>query len=323
MQNVNYRVLILAAGLLAASCRTLESNSSKQQNAKTAAQEEGLYETVNGKPQLSVDDNNFYFYWGLWRRLSYAELQQIAKLPGQKASLVSRRLVKWTLTDCATNSLIHENQEQFYFLDELQIENSELKPIIEAVRPGWRYFSMGSFNSQLAEEDKGQPHLTQNPGESARQFRDRKKEALIEWQAKQSRRGQKGEVILEAEHKFFATDPATIKESFVLFQNYRLNDMIALNGQFASFNPSRWPIYYDERAHKPHSITVPRIWDTNEETSPKRVFQAKLVWNWCKDESKPSAQFEIDTTNLPPPGPNRPGRSESGDTDLPITSPQN
>ena len=93
---------LFALGLLAFSCKSRTTTETK--SVGTAAQLDSVapYETVNGTPQLSVDGNQFSFYWGLWRGLSAAELQQITTLPGQQASLVSRRAVVWNLHDHAS-----------------------------------------------------------------------------------------------------------------------------------------------------------------------------------------------------------------------------
>lgn len=317
-------VTLAAISLLLTSCRSREESNAtslKSETENSVAVE--IYETVNIRPQFSVDNNQFYFYWGLWRRMSDVERRQMDTMPRQQASLISKRSVAWTLYDCGTNELLHQNREDFYFLDELKIQDGELKPVHEAFRPGWRYFSMGSFNSALAREDLGRPNLTQNPGETNREFRDRKAAFNIDWLSKQSRIGQKGEVILQAEHRFFAVNFDEVKKSFVVFEDYRQNDTVDLAGKFAPFNPSRWPVLYDERAHKPHSFKQPDIWNTSNVRGSTRQFGAKLIWNWCEAGDKPKAQFEIDAKDLPPPGPNRPGRTDAGNTELPIVSKKN
>lgn len=309
---------LFALGVLAFSCKSRTNTETK--SVATAAQLDSVapYETVNGTPQLSVDGNQFSFYWGLWRGLSAAELQQITTLPGQQASLVSRRAVVWNLHDCESGAMLHRNHEEFYFLDELQLDAGTLRPIREAVRPGWRYFSMGSFNSLLAREDWGVPEVVQRQGESNREFSERHELARQAWLAGQTRRGQRGQVMLQSEHKFFAVAPSSIRSSFVSFFDYRTDDLNQLGGAFAAFNPSRWPVYYDERAHKPHSIEAPEIWRANEKTITGRLFNVRLNWNWCNGAEKPVAEFEAGADDLPPPGPNRPGRTDSGNTPLPV-----
>ncbi len=161
--------------------------------------------------------------------------------------------------------------------------------------------------------------LVQLQGESNREFRERNELARQAWLTGQTRRGQRGHVMLQSEHKFFGVAPSTIRPSFVSFFDYRADDINQLDGAFAAFNPSRWPVHYDERAHKPHSIEAPEIWRANEKKITGRQFNVRLNWNWCDGAEKPSAQFEAVPEDLPPPGPNRPGRTDSGNTPLPVT----
>lgn len=300
-------VVAILSGFSVASCKSRplgETGLSTSENLvgnganPAITNEPAPYETVNGLPQMSASDSQFSFYWGIWRGISPSEKALILASPQKQASLVSRRSVVWDIHDCATSALLHRNHEEFYFLDNLELENDKLRPLREAVRPGWRYFSMGTFNSLFARE-----------GSDIRSQQDLKK--------LQSRRGQRGQVMIQAEHKFFTVPPADLKSSFVSFFDYRADDARLLDGVFAPFNPYRWPVYYDERAHKPHSINEPEIWRTVGNNDP-RTFNARLVWNWCENGEKPVAYFEVGPDDLPPPGPNRPGRTDSGTTELPL-----
>ena len=313
---------VIAIGILAGSCKSRTVTTASTLTA-TTQDTAAPYETVNGAPQLSVDGNQFSFYWGIWRGLSAAELLQMASLPEQQASVISRRAVLWDLHDCETSSLLHRNHEEFYYLDELQLDGGILRPLREAARPGWRYFSMGTFNSRLAREDWGVPSTIQQQGETNREFRERQQLATQTWLDAQTRRGQRGQILIQSEHRFFPVAPSTIRSSFVSFFDYRADDVSLLDGAFSPFNPARWPIYYDERAHKPHSIDEPAIWRSKQATNAVREFNIRLTWNWCAGGEKPIAQFESGPDDLPPPGPNRPGRSDSGNTELQIIRKEN
>ena len=129
---------LLVLSLLAFSCKSRTTTEIKSVATVVQLDSVAPYEIVNGAPQLSVDGNQFSFYWGLWRGLSAAEFQQITTLPGQQASLVSRRAVVWNLHDCESGAMLYRNHEEFYFLDELQLDAGTLRPLREAVRPGWR-----------------------------------------------------------------------------------------------------------------------------------------------------------------------------------------
>ena len=308
-------VAILVAGCKSRSPEAITRGAGQPAGTFTA---QAPYETVNKLPQLSVYGNQFSFYWGIWRGLSSDEEQFLKSSPGQQASIVSRRSVVWELNDCQSGSMLHRDHEEFWYLDELQLENDTLRPLREATRPGWRYFSMGSFDSTLARGAWGFPEITQRSGESNREFRERYAVERQAWTQNQSRKGQRGKVMLQSEHKFLPVAPSTIRPSFVSFFDYRADDTNLLDGVYARYNPVWWPVFYDERAHKPHNIEVPAIWRETETSVKGRTFNARLVWNWCDGGDKPAATFEVVPGDLPPPGPNRPGRTDSGNTSLPV-----
>jgi hypothetical protein len=310
--------IVLATGLTRCKSRNPAAGTLDSAQSANTDKAGAPYETVNKVPQLSVYGNQFSFYWGIWRGLSPEEEEFMRNSPGQQASLVSRRSVVWELTDCASGALLHRDHEEFWYLDELQLENNALRPLREATRPGWRYFSMGSFDSTLARGAWGFPELTQRGGESNREFRERYAVERQVWTQNQSRKGQRGKVMLQSEHKFFPVAPSTIRSSFVSFFDYRADDANLLDGVYARYNPAWWPVHYDERAHKPHNIETPAIWRETETSVRGRAFNARLLWNWCDSGEKPVATFEVVPGEMPPPGPNRPGRTDAGNTTLPV-----
>ncbi|MEY4631896.1 MAG: hypothetical protein RIQ81_2016 [Pseudomonadota bacterium] len=289
------------------------------------------YETVNHRPQLSIDQNQFSFYWGLWRTVTPAEKAAIAAASGESddsaptttsGSLISRRIVAWTVNDCATSTLLIRDQEELFYLDQIEINaQGETAPLREAYRPGWRYFSMGTFDSTLARTDLSMPIVEQLPGERLRDWRNRKFEVEQAWRKEQSRRGQRGEIHFQATHKLYAVPASRVVSAFISFFDYRGNDLEFQGGAFARLSPARWPVYFDERAHKPHSFEEPEIWRAGAPVS-SRDFNAVLKWDWCDTKTNVKAVFEPGPGGLPRPGPNRPGRNDRGNADLEIRADQ-
>lgn len=324
--------MIAAASIRAASAckmRTSETNDSALRASQAAdhdtsatANRPDAYETVNGGPQLSIDQNQFSFYWGLWRTLSPEEKSAIVASTAESGdpagALVSRRTVAWNVYDCVTAAELVRNREELFYLDEVELNSrGEVVPLREAYRPGWRYFSMGTFDSTLARTDLAMPVVEQLPGERLRDWRNRKFEVEQKWRSEQTRRGQRGEIHFQASHRLYAVRPSSVAGAFISFQDYRTDDTRFRDGIFARINPSRWPVYFDERAHKPHSFDEPGIWRSGTAVST-HDFQAVLKWDWCDVSGKVKAVFETGQGGLPRPGPNRPGRDDRGNADIEI-----
>lgn len=299
------------------------SSPTSSEGAHSASDLEGNWETVNSVPQLSVDQDQFYFYWGLWRKLTTAERQAIqSSEPDTKSrasgSIVSRRSIAWTVHDCATSALLTGDHEDFYFLDPLEFDDAgELVPLREAYRSGWRYFSLANFDSTFARTDLPPPSLPRLAGERVSDWRERTLETTNAWKKLQSRRGQRGEIRIHSKHRVYASPVAGNTRDFVSFFDYRTADTVFMGGLFARFNPARWPVFYDERAHKLHSVQEPTLWRERAPLS-ENEFEGVLTWNWCDRQSTVTAVFESVRGDLPPPGPNRPGRTDSGNAVLEI-----
>ena len=296
-------------------------------NGRNAQDADSSWETVNSAPQLSVDEDQFYFYWGLWRKLTAGEKKAIQSqaesgVRPASGSIISRRSIVWTVHDCATAALLSRDHEEFYFMDPLEFDAAgELLPLREAYRPGWRYFSMANFDSTLARTDLSPPVIPRLTGERDRDWKERVFEATQAWRKLQSRRGQRGEIRIQSSHRIFASAAAGLAGGFVSFLDYRAADTEFMDGLFARFNPARWPVFYDERAHKLHSVEEPPVWRESVAFS-ENEFTGVLNWNWCDKHSPVRAVFEMPDGTLPPPGPNRPGRTDRGNAIMEIKATQ-
>jgi len=273
-----------------------------------------LYETVNEIPQLAVDSDNFAFYWGVWRGMSDAEQKT---LNGEPGVLISKRLIHWQTYDCKTRQRIHADQELFWYWDELRLNGAgALDPLPEAPRSGYRYFSLLSANGLFL---KGLPPFTNMPtfpGERRESYRQRNAEALKLWRIKASPVGTYGDISTENWHRLWKESDVThLRDQFYEFAEYTQlpEDVIKV---LTRYNPKAWPIYYDERAHKPHTLKEIDLPDFGSLTANK--LRLRFRWNWC-DTGKPVlASAEVAKGELPPPGPNRSGRPDRSGDQVPL-----
>ncbi len=242
------------------------------------------YETVNGSPQFTQTKDQFGFYWSLWRNLSLKERQNI----GKSGSLISQRNIKWNISEC--NSLkTHSDQESFWYWDPIRFdEEGKIIPIREATRKGYLYLNLLTLGSSRL------------------------------WGAEPSSpKNSWGELEIEAIHHIYSEYLSVNPKEFLRFPEY-VNRSHPLYETMNRYSPYRWPIYYDERAHKLHSLKEPSFWNAELPPITETVIKVKLLWNWCDNDSGLKFKVQVPKGQLFPPGPNRPGRSDSGDSSLQI-----
>ena len=125
--------------------------------------------------------------------------------------------------------------------------------------------------------------------------------------------GTYGTVEIKAEHRVQILSPDFDESAFVTISDYNKPEL-PLYPRFAPYAPRGWPVYYDERAHKPHHLDRPASWDLPAVSD--KEFSMKFGWNWCED--KLQAKVYVGRDSLPTPGPNRPGRTDSGNQSIEI-----
>ncbi len=253
------------------------------------------YSTVNGLPQLASDADHFSFYWSVWRDWKNKE----------KEMLVSERSLNWELRSCDTKETVSQKAERFWYLD--------VDTIAEANWSGHLYLNLINFNSLFAKTHSPYLSLKRLPNESLHEYQKRNSEAYQKWRASLSMRGHYGVIHINADHRLVPTLSAEESAEFIRTTQYE-NPSQLLFEKFLPYKSDRWPVYFDERAHKPHAIEKPSIWEKN--FISQTVFVARLDWNACDEKIK--ATFVVPKGGLPAPGPNRPGRPTSNTNTLTI-----
>jgi hypothetical protein len=179
---------------------------------------------------------------------------------------------------------VDEGSEELWFLDELILDaDGRLEPVAEASRSDYRYFSLLNLRGVKLAGAQGT-----------------------------SLRGMRGQVRLSSRFLLWALSDAPQDRGFLSLRQFRESPDLRNQRFFEQANPGRWPIFYDERAHKPHSLDAPV--DLQERLSAalsEDHFEMTLDWSSCSGEQ---VQIEagVPAEGIPPPGPNRPGRDDQG-----------
>jgi hypothetical protein len=275
----------------------------------------GTYETVNSVPQFADGENHFLLYWAVWRGLSEKEK---AAFSGGEGSLLSLRDISWKMNDCTNGTLIHSDGERVWYFDDLRFNpQGVLIPIKEAPRPGYRYFNMLNINSQHLRGAGPFKGPKKNRGEKMEEWDKRRHAAFLDWQEKSWAKNTKGSIWLNAEHKLFSKQSLIEKDNWIDPKDYsKLTG--SLLETITKLSSSRWPVHFDERSHKPHLFEEPKNWKNTQVVSQNR-FRARLDWNWCDANQPVKVELFVAKGELPPPGPNRPGRTDSGKTSIKVT----
>jgi hypothetical protein len=125
-------------------------------------------------------------------------------------------------------------------------------------------------------------------------------------------------LYLNAEHRLYRAHQISQEDNWIQPKDYPHLTGEALQ-LVSKYSPRQWPVYFDERAHKPHSFTEPQTWHGAEEPVSNHRFRMRLDWNWC-DLSKPVvAELFVPRGEMPPAGPNRPGRTDAGQSKIKVT----
>jgi len=247
------------------------------------------YETVNYEPQLTTSGpNNFNVYWGVWRTLTDSERQVLRRERGSR--LFSNRKIGWTTFRCDDGSVVNTDGEDVWYVDPIHFDSEgRVSPIPEALRPDYRYFSLVNMNGMKLAGPKAT-----------------------------SVKGLRGVVELDARMYLFAGSQAPSESGFQELRAYQKSQDPVVLAFFNKTNPYRWPVYYDERAHKDHSLQAPRDFTAHE---PKALtqdhFRMRLVWESC-DGKTIGIEGQVPGGVIPVGGPNRPGREDRGAGFLPI-----
>jgi hypothetical protein len=247
------------------------------------------FETVNNQPQLTTSGpNNFYIYWGVWRTLTSAERDVLRR---ERGSLIfSNRRITWTTVRCDDGSVVNANGEDVWYVDPIRFDSEgRIEPIPEAVRPDYRYFSLMNMNGmKLA-------------GSTAT-----------------SVKGLRGEVELDSRIFLFKGRDAPSESGFLDLRAFHNSPDPLNQAFFGKTHPYRWPVYYDERAHKGHSLQAPKNFEAFQPKAlSKDHFRMKLVWESC-DGFAIGVEGLVPGGVMPVGGPNRPMREDHGDGPLPI-----
>jgi hypothetical protein len=260
--------------------------------ARGAAAETPAYpafETVNYEPQLTTaGPTNFNVYWGVWRTLTAAEREVLRRERGSR--LFSNRRISWRTVRCDDGSLVNADSEDVWYLDPIRFDAAgKIEPIPEARRPDYLYFSLINMNGMKLVGPKG---------------------ITI--------KGLRGEIDLDARFFLFAGSQAPSAAGFLDLRAFEKSQDPLNQAFFAKAHPYRWPVFYDERAHKEHSLQPPTDFAAQEPRALSRDhLRMKLVWESC-DGSSIGMEGLVPGGVLPVGGPNRPGREDRGTGMLPI-----
>lgn len=308
------RLIIWSAAIMV-SFATCKTTSPKAVLKDAVSESFQSYETVNTEPQFADDDEHFMVYWAVWRQLSPQEYEAIATKPG---AILSQRDIYWSVDDCKTGSRLHMDGETVWYNDELtKGADGLVTPIKEAPRPGHKYFVMLNLNSQHLRGAGPWVGPKKERGETAEAWDQRRHKAYLEWLKRSWAKGTKGQVNLVAEHRLYPKDSLSQTDSWISPKDYP-----QLKGEqlqlVTKYSPKQWPIYFDERAHKPHSFAEPASWRNGQSFISPRKFRMRLDWNWCDTEKPVNVEIFVPRGEMPPGGPNRPGRSDSGQRKIKI-----
>lgn len=304
--------LFLCLSLIYSGCKT----SSDLASAKQSSIANDGYETVNELPQFSDDDEHFLFYWAVWRHLTSEEKTAIGANP---SAIISRRDISWSVNECISGNRINMDGENVWYLDELITGNDGLiKPIKEAPRNDFRYITMLNINSQHLRGVGPWIGPKKQPGETMEDWDQRRHRAYLEWLEKSWAKGTKGEIILSADHRLYKNSSLAQEDQWIKPEDYPRLTGLPLQ-LITKYSPKQWPVYFDERAHKPHSFTEPATWGKTDNFLTQRKFRMRLEWNWCDTNEPVKIEVFVPRGELPPGGPNRPGRTDSGQKKIKIT----
>ncbi len=250
--------------------------------------------SVGEGPRALWDESNFGVYWGLWRAVSREEAA-----PGKP--LLSRRTSRFETFSCAEGSLLHEGFESDEFLDPIALgTRGEVVPLPEAPLPGHRYFSFLNLTGLFLRGSEAAPVFRRREGESREAFEERKRREWQEWKERQSPRGAWGRVWVDLE-VFWGEglEEDDLKEFRPISER-----------RDPRREPSNWPFYFDERAHKfsvPSEQGVLLGFRSQGRVRDEGELHLSLEWNWCEGE-EPRLEFYPTGRITPRPGPQRPGR---------------
>ena len=257
--------------------------------AGVALPEFAAFETVNGVPQLSVPGpDSFHAYWGVWRTLTDAEREALRS--SGSGRLFSHRKISWKTVRCDDGAEVGADGEDVWYLDPIVFDDEgRVEPIREALRSDYRYFSLLNLNGmKLA-------------GPQAR-----------------SLKGLRGEVELDSRLFLFASAQAPSVAGFLSLRGFQGSKDPGHQAFLDKTHPYRWPVYYDERAHKDHSLRAPVDFGEFESRALSQDhFQMRLVWDSC-DGATVRVEGRVPGGVIPVGGPNRPMREDRGDSPLPI-----
>lgn len=301
----------LIVAILIVGCRaSLEATGVKEATAAI-----NTYETVNSVPQFADDEDHFLLYWAIWRQLSSDERVALGTSEG---AILSQRNISWTVSDCQTDKQINKDGENIWYLDQLTFDaNGQIKSIKEATRPGYRYFNMLNLNSQHLRGAGPFDSPKKLRGEKMEDWDKRRHKAFLEWLDKSWAKGTKGEVVLLADHRLVVANKLISADAWIKPEDYpKLTG--PLLETITKYSPSRWPVFFDERAHKPHMFSEPKSWQQADRSISSRKFRMRLKWDWCNVSAPVVAELFVPRGEMPPPGPNRAGRSDSGQKSIKV-----
>jgi hypothetical protein len=202
--------------------------------------------------------------------------------------LISKREIRWKTYRCEDHSLARQDGELFYFLDRVDFDRfGRIVPIPEALRSDWLYLSMINFSSTHV--------LSTGAGAS----------------------GTFGEVLVDAEHVLLPNAVSVSDAGFFDLSRAPWNER---------YHPNSWPIFYDERAHKPHSLKQPAAFNSTTHSMNGAIsrdrFAMRILWSACPPKNGRADPLEVIALvapgSQPLDGPSRPGRSDRGMTPLRI-----
>jgi hypothetical protein len=277
------------------------------------AQASERLEFVNQRPQFNVTEKFFAMYIGIWRGFSESEKSLIPS----GATLLSQRKVQWQVRKCEDNTIEHQDRDVHWAIDELALdEDGNVLPIIEANRPNYRYFSLINLHGLFLRGTGDLKRSQRLPEETHDAFTARLAKEKEDWWNRASPKGTRGAVDISLTMKLVVgLSKDIIEEQFIRFENYKViaTDSPAMKELFIRTAPNRWPVSYDERAHKPHSFSEPAAWRSpSTELISSDEIRARLEWDWCNRETAPIARVVFPKGKLPAPGPNRAGRTDHG-----------
>lgn len=298
-------LLLVAVSCASPSHRTVNSDSN----------DPAVYETVNSIPQFADDDTHFLFYWSVWRHLSNQERQTLGSRPGV---LLSERDIQWTMIDCQTHETLNSTGEKVWYRDDIDYDSDgKVKPIIEAPRKDYRYLNMINLNSQHLRGAGPYVAPKKLREETLEEWDLRRHKAYLEWEKKSWAKGTSGQIVVRAEHRLHAKQDISDDTAWINPQDYPKASGEILEW-ITKLSSRRWPIYFDERAHKPHQFKEPKSWQKVSKPISRHKFRMRLTWNWCATSEPVKVEVFFPKGEIPPPGPNRPGRTDSGQKPIKI-----